>query len=121
MNEDEMSEGEARRILAARGYNWALSDVEEACEHLDHPELTPDDAQNYHRWAEPYPRRCYCSAIAYTEKGRVYANELTEDVLKIHRSIWGTYYPDGTEIRNRCGDPYAGIAGEQQYSSRNEQ
>jgi hypothetical protein len=118
MNEDEMSEGEALRILAARGYNWALSDVEEACEHLDHPELTPGDAQNYHRWAEPYPRRCYCSAIAYTENGRVHANELTEDVLKVHRSIWGDHYPDGSEIRNRCGEPYAGIAGEQQQEQK---
>ena len=71
----------AQYVLANQGYNWALSDVEEACEFLDHPELKPEDTYNYHKWAEPYPRRCYCSAIGYTNKGRFYACHMSEGIL----------------------------------------
>ena len=101
-----VNKSEAERILARIGYNYALSDVEEACEVLDHPELTEEDDANYHKWAEPYPRRCYCAGIAYTDKGRVYAYHLSDNVKKIHQKIFGTHYPDGSEIRDRCGDPY---------------
>ena len=98
-----MNKSEAERILARSGYNWSLSDVEEACAVLDHPELTEEDSANYHKWADPYPRRCYCSAIAYTDKGRVYAISLSDNVKKIHQKIFGTHYPDGSEVRDRCG------------------
>ena len=101
-----MNKSEAKRTLARSGYDWSLSDVEDACKFLDHPELTEEDSVNYHGWADPYPRRCYCSAIAYTDKGRVYAIHLSDDTKKIHQQIFGTRYPDGTEIRDRCGEPY---------------
>jgi hypothetical protein len=101
-----VKKSEAKRILARFGYDWSLSDVEDACKFLDHPELTEEDSANYHKWADPYPRRCYCSAIAYTDKGRVYAIHLSDDTKKIHQQIFGTHYPDGSEVRDRCGDPY---------------
>ncbi len=96
----------AQKTMARFGYDWSLSDVEDACKFLDHPELTEEDSANYHGWADPYPRRCYCSAIAYTNKGRVYAIHLSDDVKKIHQQIFGAHYPDGTEIGDRCGEPY---------------
>ena len=102
----KMNKSEAERILARFGYDWSLSDVEDACKFLDHPELTEEDSANHHGWADPYPRRCYCSAIAYTDKGRVYAISLSDNVKKIHQQIFGAHYPDGTEIRDRCGEPY---------------
>ena len=36
-------------------------------------------------------------------KGRVYAISLSDNVKKIHQKIFGTHYPDGSEVRDRCG------------------
>ena len=94
----------AQYVLANQGYNWALSDVKEACEFLDHPELKPEDTYNYHKWAEPYPRRCYCSAIGYTNKGRFYACHMSEGHINILKKI----YPD-QEFHDRFGEPYGGV------------
>ena len=94
-----MNEELAQYILLEKGYNWALSDVEEACAFLDHPELKEDDGSNYHRWADPYPRRCYCSEVGYTETGRFYANKMSEEHLAVLKNI----FPD---IRSRFGEPY---------------
>ena len=102
-----MNKSEAERILARIGYNYALSDVEDACKFLDHPELTEEDSANYHGWADPYPRRCYCSAIAYTDKGRVYAIHPSDYMVGLYCSL-GIRNPDGTEYRDRCGEPYTG-------------
>ena len=96
-----MNEETARYILAISGYNWALSDVESACEFLDHPELKEDDTSNYHKWAEPYPRRCYCSAIGYTNKGRFYACNSSE----VRTAMMKELFPDW---RNRFNEPYVG-------------
>lgn len=60
----------AMEILSLIGYNYALSDTQYACKVLGHPELKPTDPENYHKWAEPFPRRCYCGAIGYTDAGR---------------------------------------------------
>ena len=94
---------EAWATLAQYGYNWALSDTEDACATLDHPELKPEDESNYHKWAEPYPRRCYCGEIGYTDKGRFYANKLDEAHLKILQEI----FPD-KGFRDRFGELYLG-------------
>lgn len=63
----------AMEWLANQGYNYALHDVQCACKVLGHPELTTQDTSNYHKWADPYPRRCYCGAIGYTSEGKFYA------------------------------------------------
>jgi hypothetical protein len=89
----------ARYILNEKGYNYALSDVEEACEFLDHPELTEEDSYNYHKWSDPYPRRCYCSVVGYTDKGRFYANQISEEQLKVMKNIFPWF-------KNLFGEPY---------------
>lgn len=86
-------------ILRDKGYNYSLSDVEDACRYLDHPELKEDDARNYHGWSAPYPVRCYCGAIGYTNKGRFNAIELTESHLKVLQGI----FPDFVD---NYGQPY---------------
>jgi hypothetical protein len=83
-----MNEELAWYILHRQGYNYALSDVEEACAYLDHPELMEKDTQNYHEWAAPYPVRCYCGAIGYTDRGRFNAIELSESHLKVLQGIF---------------------------------
>ncbi len=92
----------AWNILGQIGYNYALSDVEDACKYLDHPELKEEDKNNFHKWAEPYERRCYCGAIGYTEKGRFYACSMSETHLKILREC------GFKDIRNKSGEPYVG-------------
>jgi hypothetical protein len=98
---ERMNKELAEYILSVKGYNWALSEVEEACEFLDHPVLKPEDRFNYHKWAEPYPRRCYCSAIGYTEAGRFYACDCSKEAEEIYKKI----FPD---FKNRFGEPYLG-------------
>ena len=75
--------------------------VDNACEFLDHPELTEDDTSNYHKWAEPYPRRCYCSAIGYTDKGRFYACNPSESRTAMMEELF-------PEWRNKFNEPYEG-------------
>jgi hypothetical protein len=94
-----MNEELAEYILSVKGYNWALSDVEEACAFLDHPELKEEDTTNYHKWSEPYIRRCYCSAIGYTEEGRFYANDLSPNRVEVMRKIFPYF-------ENKFGRPY---------------
>ena len=94
-----MNEELARYILLTQGYNYALSDVEEACEYLDHPELTEEDSVNYHKWADPYPRRCYCSAIGYTDQGRFYAVDISEWDLELMKKMYPWF-------ENKYGKPY---------------
>ena len=94
-----MNEELARYILQDKGYNFALSDVEEACEYLDHPELKEEDSRNYHGWADPYPQRCYCSAIGYTDNGRFYACEPSKSYIKLMNKIFPDY-------ENKYGKPY---------------
>ena len=96
-----MNKAMAKYILSVKGYNWALSDVEEACEYLDHPELKIDDTLIYHNWAEPYPRRCYCGAIGYTDTGRFYACDCSKGREEIYKKI----FPD---FKNRFNEPYLG-------------
>lgn len=98
-----MNKEMAEYILANKGYNFALSDVEDACEFLDHPELTPEDTANYHKWAEPYPRRCYCSTIGYTKKGKFYACHLDDNWIKMLSDM----HPDKV-FWDRFGEPYEG-------------
>jgi hypothetical protein len=90
----------AKYILARSGYNYALSDVEEACEFLGHPELT-EESQHFHKWKSPYVRRCYCSAIGYTKEGRFYACHMDENWISILKSI----YPD-KDFHDRFGERY---------------
>ena len=54
-------------FLAHHGYNYALSDVQDACLFLGHPmkENEPDS-----KWAVPWPVRCYCGEIAYRDGKR---------------------------------------------------
>ena len=104
MTDREDAEGFAWDILLRSGYNYALSDVEDACEYLDHPELKIEDHHNFHRWAEPYERRCYCGAIGYTDKGRFYAIEISES----HEHVLKLVNPD---YRNRYNEPYLGKEG----------
>jgi len=88
-------------ILNMDGNNYALSDVEEACKFLDHPELKEDDERNYHLWALPFQRRCYCGAIGYTENGRYYANVLPPERVALVQKFFPKY-------RNRFGEEYKG-------------
>jgi hypothetical protein len=92
----------AQYILNEKGYNYALSDVEEACEFLDHPELT-EESQHFHKWVEPYTRRCYCSTIGYTNEGRFYARHMDDNWISILKSI----YPND-EHHDRFGEAYNG-------------
>ena len=78
-----MTPEESKRTLESLGYNWALSDVQLACASLGHPELAADDIANYHKWAQPYLRRCYCGEIGYTNDGKFYANKSSHpDLMK---------------------------------------
>lgn len=86
-------------VLRREGYNFALSDVEEACKELDHPELTEDDTSNYHKWAEPYTRRCYCGAVGYTNEGRFYACKVSEEFVTLMKKF-------NPEYRNRFRERY---------------
>lgn len=102
-NEDrEMAKDFAWAILERNGYNYALSDVEDACKYLDHPELRDDDPNgNFHKWVDPFPRRCYCGAIGYTESGRFYAIKPSGDYIRIMEKLFPDY-------KNRYGQPYEG-------------
>ena len=99
MTKKDNMERFAWSVLSHLGYNYALSDVEDACQSLDHPELTESDKSNYHRWAEPYSRRCYCGAVGYTDCGRFYAINASESHQKVMRSIFPDY-------KNHYGEPY---------------
>jgi hypothetical protein len=99
MTRDENAKNFAWSVLSHLGYNYALSDVEDACQYLDHPELIESDKSNYHKWKEPYPRRCYCGAIGYTDHGRFYAINASESHQKLMRSIFPNY-------KNHYGEPY---------------
>jgi len=101
MNPKEITNAErfAWMILGRSGYNYALSDVQEACGHLDHPELKEEDTANFHEWAGPYTRRCYCGMIGYTDAGRFYAIQAAEDIQKLMKSIFPDY-------QNHFGEPY---------------
>ncbi len=101
MSDKEVAVEFAWSILGQMGYNYALSDVEMACEYLDHPELKESDESNYHKWANPFPRRCYCSAVGYTDEGRFYAVDVSEDYINLLRNI----FKDST-IRNKFKEPY---------------
>ena len=95
-----MNKEMAQYILLEKGYNFALSDVEEACEYLWHPELT-EEHPHFHKWAEPYPRRCFCSTIGYTNEGRFYACHMDENWINLLNQI----YPN-EEHHDRFGEPY---------------
>ena len=88
-------------VLSRNGYNYALSDVEDACKFLDHPELDETDTSNFHLWAEPYTRRCYCGAVGYTDKGRFYAVRPSESHIQLMQKI-------NKDYRSRFGEPYEG-------------
>jgi len=104
MTDKEQAEKFAWDILLRTGYNYALSDVEDACKYLDHPELMIEDHHNFHRWAEPYERRCYCGAIGYTDDGRFYAVDISESYEKIMKQINPDYH-------NKYNEPYLGKEG----------
>jgi hypothetical protein len=54
-------------ILAHLGYNYALSDVEDACLFLGHPMRENEEGS---KWKDPWPVRCYCGEIAYKNEKR---------------------------------------------------
>lgn len=56
-------------ILAHLGYNYALSDVQDACLFLGHPMRENDEG---FKWAAPWPVRCHCGKIAYMDGKRFY-------------------------------------------------
>ena len=101
-----MNKSEAERILAWIGYNYALSDVEEACAVLDHPELTEEDSANYHKWADPYPSRCYCAGIAYTDQGAALCLSSVRQCEKDPpKDLWHPL-PGRKRDQDQCGEPY---------------
>jgi hypothetical protein len=50
--------------------------------------VSEEDSHNYHKWSEPYPRRCYCSVVGYTDHGRFYANEMSDQHFKLMKGIF---------------------------------
>lgn len=98
--EEKMNKELAEYILNEKGYNYALSDVEEACEFLGHPELT-EESHHFHKWASPYERRCFCSAIGYKDGKRYYACHMDDNWINILKNI----YPD-KEFYDRFGEEY---------------
>lgn len=99
MKQSDCDKTHAKEVLQRLGYNWATSDVEHACALLDHPELKPEDSENYHKWSGEYTRRCYCSMVGYTDEGRFYACDSSPE----HTAIMQKIFP-GWE--NKYGRPY---------------
>lgn len=91
----ECEKQHARSTLCRIGYDWTISDTEYACKVLGHPELKESDTSNYHKWAEPYPRRCYCGEVGYTSDGRFYANKSS------HPELMKQIFPDGGRTLGR--------------------